>query len=100
MKRPMGSQVFENSVVGLPKPQSTSLNNGKFLISQNSFSIAEALLGLFKRSQHRPTLLDQQCWTMLALSVQTASTKIQNANNYVTMSINKMAPVFKYKVHK
>ena len=51
--------------------------------------------GLFKRSQQRPTLLDQQCWTMLALSVQTAST-----NNYVTMSINKMAPVFKFKVQK
>ena len=56
--------------------------------------------GLFKRSQQRPTLLDQQCWTMTALSVQTASTKIQNANNYVTMSINKMAPVFKFKVQK
>ena len=47
-----------------------------------------------------PTMLDQQCWTMLALSVQTASTKIQNANNYVTMSINKMAAVFKFKVQK
>ena len=30
--------------------------------------------GLFKRMQHCPTLLDQQCWTIVGQHVQTDAT--------------------------
>ncbi len=35
---------------------------------------ASVLKGLFKRMQHCPTLLDQQCWTIVGQRVQTDAT--------------------------
>jgi hypothetical protein len=43
--------------------------------------------GLFKRMQHCPTLLDQQCWTIVGQRVQTDAT-IQQLLAQISSSIS------------